>query len=232
MRRILILDDDPVTCDLLSRILETEYQVAVCHDAQDGLRLARQFFPDLILLDILMPGMDGFAACREIRRTFVDVPIVFISGLTETPLIVRALEMGGDGYITKPFEPQELLARLRAILRRVPAGPLNGVGFRLDTETRFLSFADGRPPVRLTPTEQHILLYLLRHPEQTVSARQLIKAVWNPPEAISATLRAALRRHIHGLRRKIEPNHRTPRFIVRRPGGYRLQTDALRPGNA
>ncbi len=181
--RILVVDDEPAVLDLLVYNLgKAHYEVLSAGDGRQALELSRQFNPDLILLDLMLPEIDGLDVCRELRRTS-KVPIIMITALGEEVDRVVGLEMGADDYVTKPFSVRELMARIKAVLRRtqpdetetppVLAGP---GGLRLDLERREAAVGDA--VLELTRLEFDLLLNFLRNPERVLTREQLLEQVW------------------------------------------------------
>jgi two-component system response regulator VicR len=184
MTRILIVDDEPAVTDLLSyNLRKAHYQVLVAADGHTALRLAQEEAPDLILLDLMLPKIDGLDVCRELRKSS-EVPIIMITALGEETDRVVGLELGADDYICKPFSVRELMARVKAVLRRTTAGPkgegqgcLSGPrGLLLDESSRAASIDD--TPLELTRLEFDLLSFLLRHPGQVLSRERLLQEAW------------------------------------------------------
>jgi DNA-binding response OmpR family regulator len=201
--RLLVVEDERRMAELLRKGLEEEgYVVAVAFDGPTGLATARASSFELILLDIMLPGLDGFQVARQLRGEGVTTPILMLTARDATPDIVQGLDLGGDDYLTKPFSFEVLLARIRALLRRGPAPA--GVQLRigslvLDPATHEVYRGDERIP--LTRTEFHLLEFLMRTPGQVVPRGTLIEAVWGYDRDIeSNTLDAFIRL----LRSKLE----------------------------
>jgi len=183
--RILVVDDEPAVADLLTYNLRlAHYEVLTAADGREALRLARQAAPDLILLDLMLPEVDGLDVCRELRKTS-HVPIIMITALGEETDRVVGLELGADDYIVKPFSVREVMARIKAVLRRGPAdedpGASEGVlhargGLRLDSE-RYEATVEGIP-LSLTPLEFELLLMFVRHPGQVLARERLLQQAW------------------------------------------------------
>jgi DNA-binding response OmpR family regulator len=183
--RILIVEDEPAVCDLLAyNLRKARYEVLVAHDGREALRQARQSAPDLILLDLMLPEIDGRDVCREIRR-FSSVPIIMLTALGEETDRVVGLELGADDYLAKPFGVRELLARIRAVLRRarpdvgaLPAGAvLHGPGgLSIDVESR--TVAVGGAPVELTRLEFDLLHCLCLHAGRVLTREHLLEQAW------------------------------------------------------
>lgn len=223
--RILVVDDDiPLTITLASLLGDAGFIVDTAHTAEDGLLLTRNLKPNLIILDIMVPVQGGLEICRQIR-SFSDVPIVFLTALGDVNYVVRGLELGADDYIVKPFRSLELLARVKAHLRRAPEG---------DLEHPELIFGDGeiaidrlarRVIVRgdetdLTPREYDLLVTLAESPGRVCTTGDLLRRAWgiNEPEAGDN-----IKPYIHYLRKKIEEDPAAPRWILTVRGiGYRF----------
>jgi len=223
---ILIVDDDVQLGELLGDRLTSEgFRVALAHDGIEGLAALRELDPDVVVLDARMPRMDGWETCREMRR-ISEVPIVFLSCVTEEKDKVRGLELGADDYIGKPFSSVELVARIRAVLRRSQAkAPRQEESLYVDGELAIdLARREARScrgPVELTLTELQILSCLIGHKGEVVPRERLLVTVWGNRSKASDD---SLRQHIHHLRQKIEHDPQHPRRIVTRRGeGYQLR---------
>ena len=227
MHLILVIEDEPGIRKVLRVLLEAEnYRVIEAGSAERGEIEARTHKPDLLLVDLGLPDDDGLALIRRVRA-WSPVPVVVLSARTMESQKVAALDAGADDYVTKPFSAAELLARVRAGLRRASRGadalPLLMLGeTRIDLARRVASGPGGT--VHLTPLEYRVLDCLARQSGMIVTARQLLREVWGPDRAGDS---GALRVCIKGLRDKLEPDPRRPQFLVTEPGiGYRL-----RPGD-
>ena len=176
--RILVVEDDPRLAATLERMLVAEnHDVEVAPEGNEALRLARDHPFDLVVLDVMLPGLDGIAVCRRLRATG-PVPILLLTALGGTEERVRGLDSGADDYLVKPFAYEELLARVRALLRRTaPADHLRFGDVRLEPASRAAWRADRA--LELTATEFDLLRHFLRHPRQVLSREQLLEAVWN-----------------------------------------------------
>ncbi len=219
---ILVVDDEPQIVRLVRAYLEEAgYRVAIAYDGEEALYAARQEKPDLIVLDILMPRMDGLEFIRQIRRE-QDVPIIVLTARSEETDRIVGLEMGADDYVTKPFSPRELAARVKAVLRRTrarPASPILRVGpITLDRDQRLVT-VNGQP-VSLTPTEFAILEAMMQAPGRAFTRAELLEAAQGIAfESYERTIDA----HIKNLRRKIEAEPSRPQHILTVRGvGYRL----------
>lgn len=177
-QRILVVEDDRALAATLARVLGTEgYDVDVAPDGSSGLRSARERPYDLVVLDIMLPGLDGIAVCKRLRATG-PIPILLLTALGGTGERVRGLDSGADDYLVKPFAYEELLARVRALLRRTaPADHLRFGELRLEPASR--EAWRGNRALDLTATEFELLQHFLRHPRQVLSRDQLLDAVWN-----------------------------------------------------
>jgi two-component system, OmpR family, KDP operon response regulator KdpE len=224
--RILIVDDEPQ----ITRVLRTSlgahgYDLRVANDGQTALEIAKDWQPDLMITDLSMPAMDGLHLCREFR-TKSKAPIIVLSVKGEERTKVQALDAGADDYVTKPFGIGELLARVRANLRRVPreesgGGIIQEGDFRIDLDAH-LVFARGSE-IKLTPKEFDLLVYLARQPHKIVTHRKLLSAIWG---ANNAEQPEYLRVFIGQLRKKIELGHGSPSYILTEPWvGYRFEPD-------
>jgi two-component system KDP operon response regulator KdpE len=225
-QRILIVDDEPQITRVLRRSLTTHgYDVRVASDGLAALQTFGDWPPDLVVTDLSMPHTDGLQLCRNLRA-ISQLPIIVLSVRGEERTKVQALDAGADDYVTKPFGMDELLARIRAALRRARTEkPLDGVApilevgdFRLDLENR--SVALKGTEVHLTPKEYDLMVYLISHPGKVLTHRTLLTAIWGG-ESVEQT--EYLRVFIGQLRKKIEPETATPRYILTEPWiGYRF----------
>ena len=221
--RILIVDDEPNIIGTVASLLRARgYDVTSAMNGVAALASIEREAPDLIVLDLGLPDLDGFEVCRRIRDT-MSVPIVVLSARAAEGDKVRALDAGADDYVTKPFGAEELLARIRAALRRSEsAPPANESIVRgnlvIDRE-RFRVLRDG-DEVRLTPKEFDLLLFLAQHPGRVLTHRVILNAIWGSNSAYQPE---HLRVLIGSLRRKIEPNPSAPQYILTEPWvGYRF----------
>jgi two-component system, OmpR family, KDP operon response regulator KdpE len=226
MHQILVIEDEPAIRTVLRVLLESSgYR---CIQADTALRAeieARSHKPDLLLIDLGLPDSDGLTVIRRVRA-WSQVPIVVLSARTMEEQKIAALDAGADDYVTKPFSPPELLARLRAALRRdvrgaSPAPALQFGALQVDLGRREARNAEGE--VHFTPLEYRLLACLARHLGSIVMQRQLIREVWGPERQDDSR---SLRVCIKNLRVKLEPDPRQPRYLVTETGlGYRLRTD-------
>ena len=227
--KILIADDDPQILRALRITLNARgYDIVTAEDGQAAISSAIDQHPDLVMLDLGMPRLDGLAVIDALRG-WSSVPILVVSGRTGAADKVEALDRGADDYVTKPFSIDELLARIRALTRRVPAADEESViVFGLITvdlsAKQVIRTNDGaNEPIRLTPTEWHILEVLLRNPGKLVSKRTLSTAVWGPHPASDT---GYLRLYVAQLRKKLEPNPSAPHYLLTEAGmGYRFNPD-------
>ena len=223
MTRVLVVDDEPQLLRALSINLRARhYEVGLATNGAEALKAAAAHPPDVVILDLGLPDMDGTDVIAGLRG-WTEVPILVLSGRTDSLDKVEALDAGADDYVTKPFGMDELLARLRAMTRRSgdsPEQPVVQVGdATVDLAARRVTLADG--DVRLTPTEWHLLEVLLRHPGKLLSQRQLLTEVWGPGYE---TAQGNLRLYMAQLRRKLEPDPARPRHLLNEPGmGYRFE---------
>ena len=227
MTRILVVDDEQQIRRALSVNLAARgYEVDTADTGEEALQLAAARPPDLVLLDIGLPGIDGVDVVEGLRG-WTGVPIIMLSVRDAEHDKVRALDAGADDYITKPFGMNELLARLRAALRRHHPTPERAVvtteAFTLDLPDRSARRTDGEA-VHLTPTEWEIVDVLVRYPGRLVTQRQLLQEVWGPQYERETNY---LRVHLAAIRKKLEPEPSRPRYFVTEPGiGYRFEPDA------
>ncbi len=228
-KTILVVDDEPEIVRLLRSYLERDgYRVVTASNGEEALYTVRHERPDLVVLDILMPRMDGLEFTRRVRRE-QDVPIIMLTARAEETDRIVGLEMGADDYVTKPFSPREVVARVRAVLRRAQskpeAPPTLRVGPIMLDRSRHTVTVDGEP-VDLTPTEFGILETLMTDPGRVFSRSEILEAVHGITfEAYERTVDA----HVKNLREKIEPDRDNPRYIVTvRGAGYRLDPELER----
>ncbi len=221
--KILVVDDEPQIRRLMrTTLIGAGYEVDDAKTGEEGLDKVSQFRPDLVLLDINMPGMGGLAACRDIRAD-KNVAIIMLTVRDSEADKVAALDAGADDFITKPFSTPELLARIRAALRRVPA--MQSSPERLQIGSLTIDFvartvSNGGDPLHLTPKEFELLRYLTQHPNKTISHRELLQAVWGVDYGHELDY---LRVFVKSLRKKIERNPDQPAFITTEPWvGYRF----------
>ncbi len=223
-RHILVVDDEPQITRVLRTTLSAQgYEVRVSHDGESAMELIKSWTPDLVITDLAMPNVDGIELCKRVR-SMSEVPIVVLSVRGQERSKIAALDAGADDYVTKPFSMQELLARIRANLRRAPeraeTPAVIAIGdFRIDLAAHSVKVRDSE--VRLTPKEFDVLVYLARHPRKIVTTRALLSAVWGPH---STEQPEYVRVFVGHLRKKIEPDAENPRYILTEPWvGYRFE---------
>jgi len=222
--KILIVDDEPQLRRVMSTTLVANgYIVEQARTGEEALNKLREQKYDLVLLDLNMPGIGGLETCREIRWS-CDVAIIILSVRNTEKDKVQALDSGADDYVSKPFSTPELLARIRAALRRLPVSPDSGSQILMlgNVTVNFLQrrVTVGDREIRLTPKEFDLLQYLANNPEQPVAHRRLLQAVWGPDYGDEVEY---LRVFINQLRKKIEPDPSHPAYILTEPWvGYRL----------
>jgi two-component system KDP operon response regulator KdpE len=221
--RILVIDDEPQIRRIMrTTLIGAGYEVDDAKTGEDGLTKVREFRPDLVLLDINMPGMGGLATCKMIRAD-PNVAIIMLTVHDTEAAKVEALDAGADDFVTKPFSTPELLARIRATLRRVPvaqSGPsrLRIGELTIDFEAR--TVARGTSSAHLTPKELDLFRYLIQHANKAVPHRELLQAVWGPDYGDQVDY---LRAFIKSLRKKVEPDPESPQYITTEPWiGYRF----------
>lgn len=225
-QQILVIDDDDKLTHLLQIFLSRNgFEVAVANSGQDGLKLAYQAHPDLIILDVMMPGMDGMMTCERLRE-ISDIPIVMLTAKGTEEDIVGGLERGADDYIVKPFRVSELLARIKAVLRRASnKSQVDETGVYADGEL-MVNFSRRQVIVRgeqisLTPTEYDLLMCLIRNAGRVLPRELLLAQVWGD-EFIEST--QYLKLYIRYLRQKIEKDPSNPEYILTEWGvGYRFE---------
>jgi two-component system KDP operon response regulator KdpE len=224
--RILVVDDSQETTWLLQRALREEgYEVQVAHNGVEGLRLAYNFRPDLVLLDVMMPDMDGWTMLRRFRD-FSETPVIMLTAVGDEKSLVHGLDSGADDYVTKPYGIQELKARIRAVLRRKGLSPSG--------DSPLLRFDDGNlvidpaaqqvhvggKEVALTPTEYRLLLCLACNAGRVLTSEQILENVWGPGYEDSPD---NVKLYIWYLRRKIEADPGDPQYVLTKRGtGYYL----------
>ena len=222
---ILVVDDEAVMVRLLKATLEgAGFRVLSSSDGEDAVAATRAEQPDLLILDIMLPKMDGFAVCRAVRE-FSTVPVLMLTARTTEVDLIRGFQEGADDYLTKPFSAGELMVRVQALLRRSKwpeqvqqrrnfrAGPIE-IDFG-----QHRVMVDGSP-VKLTPTEYRLLAYLAAHANRVISHRELLRAVWGPEYGEEAEY---LRVYTRYLRQKLEPDPANPKYLLTQAGaGYML----------
>ncbi|MHA6763850.1 response regulator transcription factor [Streptacidiphilus sp. PAMC 29251] len=226
--RVLVAEDDEMQAELVRRYLEREGHTAVVvHDGRAALEEARRTHPDLIILDVMMPGMDGLEVCRTLRRES-EVPVLMLTARSGEEDLLRGLDLGADDYMTKPYSPRELMARVRTLLRRSRSGGGWGKSWgdgalrvghlSVDPERREVTF--GADPVECTRGEFEILAAMAAQPDRVFNRSQLLQEIhgFDP-----YTTERAIDMHVMNLRKKIEPDPRRPVCLVTVFGvGYKL----------
>lgn len=220
--RVLVVDDEPnIAFSLKTDLTHEGYAVTVAKTGDEALTLAGAGGYDLVLLDILLPGRDGFEVCRELRRRGVRTPILMLTAMAQEAEKVMGLELGADDYLTKPFSPRELRARVKALLRR--AAPEQPQAFRFgDVEVDFTRCEVRRSGevVELSALEFRVLSAFIERRGRVVTRDQLLDAAWGPGVSLNDRV---VDNHIVALRRKLEPDPSRPRFLVNLRGlGYRF----------
>jgi two-component system response regulator MprA len=216
--RVLVVEDDAAITDVLRRVLRQEgHEVRSAEDGVEALELAESFMPDLVILDLGLPKLDGVEVCRRLRAES-DAPILILTARTDTDDRVEGLDSGADDYLMKPFERKELLARMRALLRRRPprgTASLAVADLRLNPDTREVYRGDR--PVELTNREFELLEYLMRNERLVVSRERLLEEVWGyDPMAMTNTIDV----FISNLRRKLEAGGEPRVLHTKRGAGY------------
>jgi two-component system, OmpR family, KDP operon response regulator KdpE len=222
--KILVVDDESQITRVLKTTLSTQgHVVRTASNGEEALQELRNWGPDLLVTDLRMPKMDGLELCRRVRADS-RIPVIVLSVKGEEDIKVQALDAGADDYVTKPFSVNELLARVRAALRRAsspePDIPVLEMGdFRIDVPSRIVTVRSQE--VKLTPTEFDLLLYFAKHPGKVITHKKLLAAVWGPN---SVEQPEYLRVFIGQLRKKLETQEGSPHYILTEPWvGYRFQ---------
>lgn len=227
MERVLVVDDDATVSDVVRRYLEhSGYEVRLAGDGPTALAAFRQERPDLVVLDLMLPGIDGLEVCRRMRAEAAELPVVMLTALGTEADRVLGLERGADDYVTKPFSPRELVLRVQSVLRRsrgpsaATAGPATLTDGSLVVDTaRRLATLDGRP-LPLTVREFDLLAHLMRHPGRAFRRAELLEAVWGWTFGDQSTVTV----HVRRLREKIEADPARPIRIATVWGvGYRYE---------
>ena len=223
-RHILVVDDEPqITRVLRTSLSANGYDVRVAHDGESALELMKDWRADLVVTDLGMPNVNGVELCRRVRHTS-EIPIIVLSVRDQEKTKIEALDAGADDYVTKPFSFEELMARIRANLRRTPsaeAAPkvIDAGDFHIDLEGHRVA-VNGRE-VRLTPKEFDLLVYLAQHPCKVITTRKLLGAVWG---SNSTEQPEYVRVFVNHLRKKLEADAEHPKYIVTEPWvGYRFE---------
>lgn len=223
--RVLVIEDEPgLVLALTDRLGSVGYDVDCATDGQEGLNRATANQYDVIILDVMLPKKDGFEVCRDLRQRGVTAAILMLTARDRTADKVVGLKLGADDYLTKPFESAELLARIEALLRRVPAGsqtPDPYVFGDVEVSLRSAEVTRAGKPVKLSAREFKLLKYFIEHRGDVLSRDKLLDAVWGY-NFIPSTRTVDV--HVAWLRQKLEPDQREPRYIVTMHGlGYRFE---------
>jgi DNA-binding response OmpR family regulator len=227
--RVAVIEDDPEIMEVVTVAFETAWpgsHVISAPNGTEGMELVKSQNPDVVILDVALPEGDsyGFDLCKEFRSS-ADIPIIMLTARSREVDVVRGLELGAADYLTKPFSPVELLARTRAVLRRVQVGPLGTEGrpfiskdLSVDFDTREVSVHG--ESVKLTPTEYKMLCYLIRNPRQVLTNQAILDEVWGDEYRDSSGL---VKAHVQRLRKKLKDNLQDPKLIITERGrGYRF----------
>jgi DNA-binding response OmpR family regulator len=223
MEKILVVDDDRATRKVLQQLFETEgFAVVTATNGTEGLAAFRTNRPSFVILDLKMPQLGGHDVCRQIRRDSEEVPIIILTGSPDEISRVVLLELGADDYVTKPFSPKELLARVRAVLRRTRrSAPVEQLYFDdVSIDFQKMEAVRGDQTVALTPQEFKLLKYLAQYPERVISREQLLNDVWGYTSYPSTR---TVDSHILTLRQKLEKEPRNPvHFVTVHNAGYKF----------
>jgi len=213
--RIVVVDDDPTVADVVGRYLVRDGHTVECvHDGYEALRRVAEEPPDLVVLDLMLPGMDGLEVCRRLRAKW-PIPVVMLTALGDETDRLVGFETGADDYVTKPFSPRELALRVRSVLRRSRGA---GLPDKLDRG----AMTDGKL-IQLTSREYDLLVFLMRNPRKAFTRDQLLTEVWSWTFGDTSTVTV----HVRRLREKLEPDPTMPRRIVTVWGvGYRYEPEA------
>jgi DNA-binding response OmpR family regulator len=229
--RIVVVDDDPTVADVVSRYLKHDgHTVESVNDGYEALRLVAQAPPDLVVLDLMLPGMDGLEVCRRLRARW-PIPVVMLTALGDETDRLVGFETGADDYVTKPFSPRELTLRVRSVLRRSRGSGLpdkDGMGALVDGDLVVnMSAHEVRVSgqlIQLTSREYDLLVFLMRNPRKAFTREQLLSNVWSWTFGDTSTVTV----HVRRLREKLEPDPTMPRRIVTVWGvGYRYEPEAV-----
>ena len=227
--RVLVVDDERVVTEVVERYLQREgYEVSLASDGAEALKLAQEWAPDLVVLDLMLPVIDGLEVCRRLRQDS-QIPIIMLTARGEETDRVVGLELGADDYIVKPFSPRELVARVKSVLRRTSAGPAQAPGGTLrfgsltvNPQTRDVT-SQGNP-VHLTAKEFDLLWFLASNPGQVFTREQLMDQVWDYTYAAD---HSTVTVHIRRLREKVEADPIKPRYVKTVWGvGYKFEASA------
>jgi two-component system, OmpR family, response regulator ResD len=223
--RILLVEDDPTVAEVVVRYLEREgFAVEKVADGRDAVRVAGESLPDLVVLDLMLPGLNGLEVCRRLR-TMAPVPVVMLTARSDEADLVGGLDLGADDYVTKPFSPRELTARVKAVLRRaqpplapeMSPGTIEAGALRVDLAAREVRLRD--EVVTLTSREFELLAFMARHPRRAFRRDELLEQVWGYTYGDPSTVTV----HVRRLREKVEHEPARPRHLVTVWGvGYRF----------
>jgi DNA-binding response OmpR family regulator len=233
--KVLIIDDDPGLLTLLQLGLERDgFIVTTAESGKEGLRRAYEVRPDVIVLDIMMPDMDGWATCQRLR-SMCDTPIIMLTARTDQADVLKGLSLGADDYVTKPCSFDELKARIRTVLRRARTGSDEDWRTVYDDDNLRIDLENGSvtrrgEPIHLTPIESRLLLYLVSQKGRIVPHKELLVSIWGPEYAEELSYLSV---YIRYLRRKIEDDPSKPRYIrTRWRMGYYFADGSLHPEEA
>jgi two-component system KDP operon response regulator KdpE len=223
---ILIIEDDPLQADVVRLLLEQDgFNTIIASDGSEGLRRLYETQPDLVLLDLMLPQMDGWEVCKRIRELSI-VPVIIMTSRRSDDEKIKGLRLGADDYIVKPFNPAELNARVHAVLRRTRLPPpakssvMRFAGGDLIVDPKSPTVIRDGNPIELTPTEHRILMYLVEHPGRVVSVEDIFTAVWGFETEVNLN---NVKWYIWRLRQKLEGDAEQARFIFTERGvGYRF----------
>ena len=232
MSTILVIDDDELVSRTLQRVLKTyDHNVMVANSGTEGLQLARRHPPDLFILDIMMPGMDGYQVCRQIRGDplLKEIPLLFLTAKAKDEDKIEGFRAGADDYLIKPFNMEELQLRVRAILRRVmpkeeqAQSPTEVIAGNVSLDCRSFKVSTPDGTALLTNVQFDLLYHLMSHADQVFNSQQLLQDVWDYPRDTGSP--ELVRAHIKNLREKIEPQPSHPQYILTIQGhGYTYTT--------
>jgi len=229
--RLLIVEDEPaIRAGLVDVFVYHGFDVEHVDDGEKGLARGKRGGFDLILLDVMLPGLDGFSVCAALRQFDPELPIIMLTAKTDDEAVIHGLALGADDYVGKPFSVAQLVLRVQAVLRRAKPALLNDVTLRLangrQIDTRNLSARVGIEEVRFTRREMEVLQYLGAHADGPVTREELLHRVWGYPRELAIETRT-VDIHIAKLRRKIEVDAKQPQVLITvRGGGYRLLLSA------
>lgn len=219
MNEILIVDDDRDVAQTISITLKRrDFRVQVAYSGMEALRMLKRFHPDLIILDVSMPGIDGFEVCRRLRKNeeTASLPIIFLTARGLDDDRIEGFRVGADDYLSKPFNPEELVLRVKAVLRRCQSVPVQEspgtlrVG-KLELDNQTFTLKTPEKDVLLTPTEFDLVYHLMAHAGEIFSSERLLREVWSFPLNTGST--DLVRAHVRNLREKIEPDPRNPVYL-------------------